>query len=162
MAEVHKGGWSAVTHMTADDMCAFAHDLIEAAHNTGAGAARMVNDFGLGIVCLGWTPEGLKANEHRGLALFKELTAPLFREHFKVEYRPQMGVLQEAAWRLLDSQTKRKYMMCALAGADGRVRGLYTETHPGFVLLQKRSPPAKAAPKKRPMEEEGGSSASSV
>jgi hypothetical protein len=71
MAEVHKGGWSAVTHMTADDMCAFARDLFDAAHNTGSGAARMVHDFGLGIVCLGWTPEGIKANAHRGLALFK-------------------------------------------------------------------------------------------
>jgi hypothetical protein len=71
LAEVHKGGWSAVTHMTSDDMCAFARDLFDAAHNTGSGAARMVHDFGLGIVCLGWTPEGLKANAHRGLALFK-------------------------------------------------------------------------------------------
>ena len=71
MADVHKGGWSTVTHMTADDMCAFAKDLFDAAHTTGSGAARMVHDFGLGIVCLGWTPEGLKANVHRGLALFK-------------------------------------------------------------------------------------------
>ena len=62
-----------------------------------ARAPRGWCDFGLGIVCLGWTPEGLKANAHRGLALFKELTAPLFREHFDVEFKPQLGLLQEAA-----------------------------------------------------------------
>jgi hypothetical protein len=169
MSEVHKGGWSTVTHMTSDDMCAFARDLFDAAHNTGSGAARMVHDFGLGIVCLGWTPEGIKANAHRGLALFKELTAALFREHFDVTFKPQLGLLQEAAWRLLDAKTKREYMMCAISGADGPVRRLYTENHPAFVLLLERqtAPAAKrgvpaVAPKKRAREGEGGSSASSA
>ena len=165
MADIHKGGWSAVTHMTADDMCAFARDLFDAAHNTGSGAARMVHDFGLGIVCLGWTPDGVEANAHRGLALFKELTAPLFKEHFEVEFKPQLGLLQEAAWKLLDARAQREYMMCAISGTDGRVRGLYNENHPAFVLLlEKQTAPAQggraaAATKKRPREEEGGSSA---
>lgn len=168
LAEVHKGGWSAVTHMTADDMCAFARDLFDAAHNTGSGAARMVHDFGLGIVCLGWTPQGIKANAHRGLALFKELTAGLFREHFEVQFKPQLGLLQEEAWRLLDAKTKREFMMCAISGTDGRVRGLYTENHPAFVLLLERQTVQgkkgrSVSPwvsKKRAREGEGGSEAS--
>ena len=84
-------------------------------------------------------------------------------------FKPQLGLLQEAAWRLLDAKTKREYMMCAISGADGPVRRLYTEHHPAFQLLLERqtAPAAKrgvpvVAPKKRPREGEGGSSASSA
>ena len=91
----------------------------------------------------------------------------LFREHFDVECKPQLGLLQEAAWRLLDAKTKREYMMCAISGTDGHARGLYTENHPAFVLLLERqtAPAAKrgvavVASKKRARE--GGSSASSA
>ena len=62
----------------------------------------------------------------------------MFREHFEVEFTPQLGLLQEEAWRLLDAKTKREFMMCAISGTDGRVRGLYSENHPAFVLLLER------------------------
>jgi hypothetical protein len=85
-----------------------------------------------------------------------------------VEFKPQLGLLQEEAWRLLDAKTKREFMMCAISGTDGRVRGLYSENHPAFVLLLERqtAPAAKrgvpVVAKKRPREGEGGSSASSA
>ena len=60
-------------------------------------------------------------------------------------------------------------MLRAISGADGAVRGLYTENHPAFVLLLERqtAPAAKRGvpavePKKRAREGEGGSSASSA
>ena len=138
MADIHRAAWSATTHMTADDMCAFARDLFDAAHRAGLGAARMVDGMAIGITCLGWTPEGLKKHTHEGLALFKEVTAQLFQEHFEVSFKPQLGLLQEEAWRLLDARAKREYMMCAISGCDGPVRNLYNEHHPAFVLLLER------------------------
>lgn len=82
-------------------------------------------------------------------------------------FNPQLGLLQVAAWRLLDAKTKREYMMCAISGTDGPLRRLYTENHPAFQLLLERqtTPAAKrggpvVVPKKRPRE--GGSSASSA
>ena len=145
---VDESGWAVKTHMTSDDMCLFARDLLEAAHTTGDGAARMIHDFGIAIVCLGWTPEGLKQHEHKGLALFRETSATLFREHFEVMHSPQLGLLQEAAWRLLDTKTKREYIMRALAGSDGRNKGLYTENHPAFVRLLQQQTVAKGGRKR--------------
>ena len=138
IAEVTAGGWSAVTHMTTSDMCAFARDLVDAARRPGAAAAVRVNDFGIGIVCLGWTKESVRAHEHCGLALFQDVTAHLFRAHFEIVHTPQLRGLQGAAWRVLDSRTKRDFIMAAIAGAESRVRGAYTETHPGFVKFVER------------------------
>jgi len=153
IADVHKSVWSVTTHLTADDMCALARDLFEAARRRGTGAARIVDGLGFGFTCLGWTPEGLKKHSHEGFALFKELTAYLFAEHFDVVSKPQLGLLQEAAWRLLDSRTRREYMLCAISGCDGRARALYNENTPAFVLLLEKQ---TASSGKRNASKKGG------
>lgn len=161
---VDESGWSVKTHMTADDMCIFARDLLQAAHTTGDGAARIIHDFGIAIVCLGWTPEGIKQHEHKGLALFREASAALFREHFEVKHVPQLGLLQEAAWQLLDAKTRREFIMRALSGDDGRTKGVYNENHPAFVRLLQQQTVAKGGRKRvRELDEsdhEGGAASS--
>lgn len=133
LKEVTERGCGAVTHMTAPGMCAFARDLVEAAHRVGASAAVKVSDFGLGVVCAGWSNAEMKKYDRHGLALFQRTTPRLFQDHFEFEQKPQLRTLQEKAWKALDARTRREFVLCSLASMDGRVKSLYNETHPAFL-----------------------------
>ena len=129
------GGWCAVTHMPAKAMCEFARHLVEAAQRPGAAAAVRVNDFGIGIVCLG-TPHGVGGtHEQLGLALFKGVTAALFQEHFEEVGCAQLHALQDAAWCGLDTGTKRRFITSALVIADAGLGQSFTAAHPAFAEL---------------------------
>jgi hypothetical protein len=161
LKDVTEHGCGAVTHMTAPGMCAFARDLVEAAHRVGAAAAVKVSDFGLGVVCAGWSKAEVKKCDRHGLALFQRLTPQLFREHFEIEQTPQLRSLQEKAWKALDARTRREFVLCSLAAMDARVKSMYNETHPAFMRFLDKHRAAADRRRRRSTKGEGGVEGSS-